>query len=91
MIADGWVDEVQALAKSVPLDATAWQSLGYRELLQAKSTSEIAHVIDDVKRKTRNYAKRQLTWFRWQVEATSVDLDFTENPADAIARSVQDV
>lgn len=91
MIADGWMDEVQALAKSVPLDAPAWQSLGYRELLQAKSTSEIAHVIDDVKRKTRNYAKRQLTWFRWQVESTPVDLDITENPADAIARSVQDV
>ena len=91
MIADGWMDEVQALAKVVPPDAPAWQSLGYRELLQADSASEIAHVIDDVKRKTRNYAKRQLTWFRWQVEATSVDLDFTENPADAIARSVQDV
>ena len=91
MIADGWMDEVQALAKAVPLDAPAWQSLGYRELLQADSASEIAHVIDDVKRKTRNYAKRQLTWFRWQVEASSVDLDLTDNPADAIARSVQDV
>ncbi|MCF0216054.1 MAG: tRNA (adenosine(37)-N6)-dimethylallyltransferase MiaA, partial [Fibrobacteraceae bacterium] len=37
MMKDGWMDEVQALAKTVPLDAPAWQSLGYRELLHAQT------------------------------------------------------
>lgn len=75
MIRDGWIDEVQSLAQSVSMDAPAWQSLGYRELLQAKSQSDVIDTIETVKKKTRNYAKRQLTWFRWQVESISVDLE----------------
>ena len=71
----------------LPLDVPAWQSLGYRELLQANSSAEIARVVEDVKRKTRNYAKRQLTWFRWQVESTRIDMDSC-NPVDVIADSL---
>lgn len=84
MIADGWLEEVHGLAESVPLSAPAWQSLGYRELLAAESKSDIACVIEDVKRKTRNYAKRQLTWFRWQVKSTIVDLENDSNPMTSI-------
>lgn len=87
MMRDGWMDEVLRLAQTVPLDAPAWQSLGYRELLQANSSAEIARVVEDVKRKTRNYAKRQLTWFRWQVESTRIDMDSC-NPVDVIADSL---
>ena len=85
MLHDGWMDEIVSLSKIVPMGAPAWQSLGYRELLQAKSSAEIAHVVEDVKRKTRNYAKRQLTWFRWQVESTRIDMDSC-NPFDSIVR-----
>lgn len=85
MLHDGWMDEVVSLSKIVPMGAPAWQSLGYRELLQAKSSAEIAHVVEDVKRKTRNYAKRQLTWFRWQVESTRIDMDSC-NPFDSVVR-----
>lgn len=85
MLHDGWMDEVVSLSKIVPMGAPAWQSLGYRELLQAKSSAEIAHVVEDVKRKTRNYAKRQLTWFRWQVESTRIDMNSC-NPFDSIVR-----
>lgn len=80
MVRDGWLEEVRCLARSVPLDAPAWQSLGYRELLTANSSSGVAQVIEDVKRKTRNYAKRQLTWFRWQVKSSIVDLDTEKDP-----------
>ena len=75
MIRDGWLDEIQALSKSVPLDAPAWQSLGYRELLAAKDDSEIKTVLDKVKQQTRNYAKRQITWFSRQVNSTQINLD----------------
>ena len=75
MIRDGWVEEVHELAKTVPVSAPAWQSLGYRELLQAKTAAEMALVLDEVKKKTRNYAKRQLTWFRGQVDCLSVDME----------------
>lgn len=86
MMHDGWLQEIHELAKKVPIEAPAWQSLGYRELLCAKSDSEIAKILEEVKKKTRNYAKRQLTWFRWQVKSTSVDLDIEENPADFIEK-----
>lgn len=85
MIQDGWVDEVNVLAKDVPLSAPAWQSLGYRELLQVKTPAEMAGVVEEVKKKTRNYAKRQLTWFRWQVESTPIDME--KEPFSLIVRS----
>lgn len=86
MMSDGWLDEVRGLSKMVPLDAPAWQSLGYRELLQAGSPEEISRVVEDVKRKTRNYAKRQLTWFRWQVESIPVDMDALNDPLEYIVQ-----
>lgn len=75
MIKDGWVEEVRELSKTVPLDAPAWQSLGYRELLAARTDAEMAQVVEDVKKKTRNYAKRQLTWFRGQMDCVPVDME----------------
>jgi tRNA dimethylallyltransferase len=89
MMADGWLDEIHELAKTVPLDAPAWQSLGYRELLSAKDGMQVQKVLEDVKRKTRNYAKRQLTWFRWQVKSTVFDLDSCPNPLECICNQLK--
>lgn len=74
MMEYGWLDECRELAKTVPLDAPAWQSLGYRELLQAKKQTDIDAIVENVKQKTRNYAKRQLTWFRWQLDCIPIDM-----------------
>ena len=82
MMKDGWLDEIVSLSATVPQSAPAWQSLGYRELLNAHGSSEIKTVLDEVKKKTRNYAKRQLTWFRGQMECFSVDMD--ANPLEKI-------
>lgn len=89
MMEAGWLQEIQELAKVVPIDAPAWQSLGYRELLGAGNDSEIDKILEEVKKKTRNYAKRQLTWFRWQVKSTSIDLDIEKNAADLIEKMVR--
>jgi tRNA dimethylallyltransferase len=89
MMADGWLDEIHELAKTVPMDAPAWQSLGYRELLSAKDGMQVQKVLEDVKRKTRNYAKRQLTWFRWQVKSTVFDLDSCPNPLECICNQLE--
>ena len=88
MMADGWLDEVHRLAKNVPLDAPAWQSLGYRELLHAGSPEQVACVVEEVKRKTRNYAKRQITWFRWQIPSIAVDLETLANPYEFVVQSL---
>lgn len=88
MMADGWLGEVHNLAKCVPLDAPAWQSLGYRELLHACTPEQVAHVVEEVKRKTRNYAKRQITWLRWQIPSVAVDLETLANPYEFIVGQI---
>lgn len=76
MLQDGFVDEVRELSKSVPITAPAWQSLGYRELLQANTQTQILQVANTIKQKTRNYAKRQLTWFRTQMQTIPIDINY---------------
>jgi tRNA dimethylallyltransferase len=87
MMRDGWLEEIRELEKTVPLAAPAWQSLGYRELLGAKTPAQVQSVLEDVKRKTRNYAKRQLTWFRWQLDCTPVDME--NKPLECILGSLR--
>lgn len=84
MVQQGWIDEVQELSKSIPLDAPAWQSLGYRELLGVQDPASVETVLEEVKKKTRNYAKRQITWFSRQVDSVQIDLDECCAPAQEI-------
>ena len=63
MMASGLLKEVEGLLAYKNLQAL--QTVGYTELfeyLDGKHTLETA--IDLIKQHTRNYAKRQLTWFR---------------------------
>jgi tRNA dimethylallyltransferase len=66
MFAAGWVDEVRALRElQYPLSREASQALGYREIgehLDGKRT--LAQTVAEVQLRTRQFAKRQLTWFR---------------------------
>lgn len=66
MIKDGLVDEVKTLINmGCKRDSTAMQGLGYKEIisyLEGEITLDEAIYI--IKRDTRHFAKRQLTWFR---------------------------
>ncbi len=66
MIAEGLVDEVKKLLEmGCTRDMVSMQGLGYKEIidyLQGKISLEEAIYI--IKRDTRHFAKRQLTWFR---------------------------
>lgn len=66
MVRQGLFDEVRALlAAGVPADCTAMQAIGYKELAAAVSgQGDLAAAVEEVKLRTRQYAKRQLTWFR---------------------------
>ena len=62
----GWVDEVQSLLSTgVPAQARSMQSLGYREIVRhLDSGSPRDRLAADISLATRQYAKRQSTWFR---------------------------
>ena len=83
----GWVDEVRGLNASVPADAPAWNATGYgavRELVRGEAT--VDETADRVTIATRQYAKRQRTWFRHQLPpAATVQLD--PDAPDATARA----
>ena len=65
MMARGLPDEVRMLTSALGPRSTALQAIGYKELLRyfnGEITEEQA--VELIKVGTRNYAKRQLTWFR---------------------------
>jgi tRNA dimethylallyltransferase len=66
MIEKGLTGEVQSLlARGFSESLKAMQSLGYRHMLgYIKGTLPLGDAVARMKRDTRNYAKRQLTWFR---------------------------
>ena len=66
MVEEGLLEEVQAiLASGIPADATALQAIGYKEFLGvAEGRISMEEAIADVKLRSRQYAKRQLTWLR---------------------------
>ncbi len=66
MFAAGLVDEVQnLLAKNPRLASTAWQAIGYKEILAyLHGEQSLQAAADQIAQSSRRYAKRQLTWFR---------------------------
>lgn len=65
MLAAGWLDEVRRLRER-PLSREASQALGYRELFAYLDGTggTLDETADLIRTRTRQFAKRQLTWFR---------------------------
>ncbi len=68
MFADGLVPEAQGLlGRGLLENRNALQSLGYRQVVEhLRGERSLPETIDLVKSRTRQFAKRQLTWFRRQ-------------------------
>ena len=65
MIAMGLVDEVRGLQEKYGCEIDAMTGIGYRQVCEFLSGKEkLADVIEHIKRDTRHYAKRQMTWFK---------------------------
>ena len=73
MLRGGWPEEVAALARRVPSEAPAWNAAGYgtvRRLVDGELSW--ADAADLITIETRQYAKRQRTWFRHQLAGAEV-------------------
>ena len=83
MLEAGLLDEIRALvAGGVPESCTAMQAIGYKEYLAAlRGETSFGEATALVKQRSRNYAKRQLTWFRrnkgihWLLQQPGQDFD----------------
>ena len=92
MMESGLLDEVRDLARrGLTADSTAGQAIGYKELLEALAgRCDVEDAVELIKRRSRRYAKRQLSWFRHDGRVRWIDLDETslEEARDQIVGSL---
>ncbi len=91
MIAEGLLDEAEKLWKlGLPERFPSMQGIGYKELMDyfnGKKTLEESIAL--IKQKSRNYAKRQLTWFRREPSAIWVNISDYQYDKERIAEWIQ--
>jgi tRNA dimethylallyltransferase len=79
MVECGLVDEVRALRQlPQPLSREAAQALGYKEMFAyLDGQASMEETISCIQTRSRNFAKRQITWFRHLSEARPVNKQLT--------------
>lgn len=77
MITEGLVNEVRALKdKGYTKDMVSMQGLGYKEILDYLDEKDsLEHAVEIIKRDTRHFAKRQITWFKRESDVTWINKD----------------
>ena len=75
MINEGLVSEVQSLKeKGYTRDMVSMQGLGYKEMLDyLDNKCSLEEAVEIIKRDTRHFAKRQITWFKRESDVTWID------------------
>ncbi len=89
MFRRGWVAETERLLQHGLADSkTAMQALGYRQIVEhLRCKLSLPATIELVKLRTRQFAKRQMTWFRRQLPLTWINLAPGDSPESA-ARTI---
>lgn len=75
MITEGLVDEVRSLKdKGYTKDMVSMQGLGYKEMLDyLDGRYSLEQAVEIIKRDTRHFAKRQITWFKREMDVTWIN------------------
>ena len=85
MIEMGLVDEVKNLLVKYKKDLPSMQGIGYKEIiLYLEEKISLAEAVDLIKKNTRHYAKRQITWFKHQANGIWIDKDDFKNNNDLV-------
>lgn len=92
MMAQGLVEEVRALRElGCRKEMVSMQGLGYKELLSyLEGETSMEEAVYLIKRDTRHFAKRQLTWFRREKEVIWVDKTVFDHDSQKILNFMQD-
>ncbi|MBQ6815611.1 MAG: tRNA (adenosine(37)-N6)-dimethylallyltransferase MiaA [Clostridia bacterium] len=79
MLQNGLIEEAETTL-NLPLGTAAAQAIGHKELhAYFKGEKDLQEAVEDLKRSTRRYAKRQLTWFRRNPDINWIYADETQN------------
>lgn len=91
MINEGLIEEVEKLLDlGYSKDLVSLQALGYKEIIyyiEGKMTKEEAAEL--LKKNTRNYAKRQLTWFRGDSRVFWINIEGYRNKSDIVENIIR--
>lgn len=91
MLADGLLDEVRSLVdEGYSRDLVSMQGLGYKEMvdyIQERYTLDEA--VYTLKRDTRHFAKRQVTWFKREKQVTWVNKNEFDSEADILSFMIE--
>lgn len=73
MFEEGLLQEAEGLKKKYPLNLTAFQAIGYKEIFQGLDSSQsLSQIISQIKIDTHQYAKRQRTFLRHQFPSLKI-------------------
>lgn len=89
MFERGWVEEVESLLHGgIPETSTALKAIGYSQIISLiQGKVSLRECVADVKIKTKQFAKRQKTWFAKEKDVIKVIVEQNETPAQ-IARHI---
>jgi tRNA dimethylallyltransferase len=91
MFRRGLVDETRGLLqRGLEQNQTAMQAIGYRQVVEhLQGERSLAETIGQVKIRTRQFAKRQLTWFRRQLDPEWIELK-PDDSLQTVARKIRE-
>ncbi len=92
MFQDGLVDEVKKLLdKNVDIASTSMQGLGYKQIAEfIQGKISYTDAIENIKRDTRRYAKRQLTWFKKDKRVNWIEIGYNPN-MNSLAKEIKKI
>ena len=92
MLADGLIDEVKTLKKmGYHKGMVSMQGLGYKEILSyLDGTWSLEEAIYVLKRDTRHFAKRQITWFKRERDVRWLELEQFQNDRKKVLEHILD-
>lgn len=91
MLEQGLLDEAEQILAS-PAAPTAMQAIGYKELAPYfAGECSLEQAVENLKRETRRYAKRQLSWFRRIEKARMLYVDDYKTPAALIESALKEL
>ncbi|HXJ74906.1 MAG TPA: tRNA (adenosine(37)-N6)-dimethylallyltransferase MiaA, partial [Candidatus Dormibacteraeota bacterium] len=88
MFARGLVEETRALLlRGLGENKTAMQAIGYRQVVEhLRGERDLAETIELVKSRTRQFARRQLTWFRRHGNMEWIELQAGDSPQECVEK-----
>jgi len=93
MLEKGLIDEVKNLLNmGYSENLVSMQGLGYKEIIQyLKGNCSLDEAIEILKRNSRRFAKRQLTWFRREERVHWIDVDSYDNKKQLVDYIIKDI